>query len=79
MLLLASSVCPLMDEAKRLVYASWWEALETGQTGSCSGGQALLSKALTRSSADWWGGTPSLVVVWSEVTQLWGPWALWQG
>ena len=30
-----------------------------GQTGSCSGGQALLSKALTRLSADWWGGTPS--------------------
>ena len=36
---LISSVCPLMDETKRLVQASWWEGLAVGKTGSCSGGQ----------------------------------------
>ena len=33
------SVCPLMDEDKRLVEASWWEELTMGKTRSCSGGQ----------------------------------------
>ena len=33
------SVCPLMDEDKRLVEASLWEGLAVGKTGSCSGGQ----------------------------------------
>ena len=33
------SVCPLMDEHKRLVQTSWWEGLAIGKTGSCSGGQ----------------------------------------
>ena len=33
------SVCPLMDKDKRLMGASWWEALAVGKTGSCSGGQ----------------------------------------
>ena len=28
------SVCPLMDEDKRLVQASWWEGLAVGKTGS---------------------------------------------
>ena len=28
------SVCPLMDEDKRLVQASWWEGLAMGKTGS---------------------------------------------
>ena len=37
--ILASSVCPLVDEVKRLVQASGWEGLEVGKTGSCSGGQ----------------------------------------
>ena len=37
--ILASSVCLLMDEDKRLVQASWWEGLAVGKTGSCSGGQ----------------------------------------
>ena len=32
------SVCPLMDEDKRLVEASWWEGLAVGKTRSCSGG-----------------------------------------
>ena len=31
------SVCPLMDENKKLVEASWWEGLILGKTGSCSG------------------------------------------
>ena len=63
MLLLASSVCPLMDEAaKRFMSASWW----MGKAGSCSGVRALLSKALIQLSADGWGWTLSLVVVWSS-------------
>ena len=33
------SICPLMDENKRLVEASWWEGLAVGKSGSCSGGQ----------------------------------------
>ena len=33
------SVCPLMDEDKRLLEASWWEELAVGKTGSCSGEQ----------------------------------------
>ena len=41
MLLLTSSVFPLMAEAKRLVKTSWWEGLAMGKTGSCSGGQGL--------------------------------------
>ena len=32
------SVCPLMDEGKGLMEASWWEGLTVGKTGSCSGG-----------------------------------------
>ena len=32
------SVCPLMDEYKRLVQASWWEGLALRETGSSSGG-----------------------------------------
>ena len=32
------SVCPLMDENKRLVEAFWWEELALGENGSCSGG-----------------------------------------
>ena len=33
------SVCPLMDEDKRLMEASWWERLTEGETGSCSDGR----------------------------------------
>ena len=40
-------------------------------------GRALISKALIQLYADGWGCTLSLVVVWSEVTHLWGLWALW--
>ena len=32
------SVCPLMDEYKRLVEAFWWEGLAVGESGSCSDG-----------------------------------------
>ena len=38
-IVLLASVCPLMDEDKRLVHASYWEGLAVGKTGSCSGGQ----------------------------------------
>ena len=40
-IVLASSVCPLMDEDQRPVQASRWEALAVGKTGSCSGEQGL--------------------------------------
>ena len=40
-------------------------------------GRALLSKALIQLSADGWGCTPSLVVVWPEETQPWGLQTLW--
>ena len=33
------SVCPVMDEDKRLVEASWWEGLAVGKTVFCSDGQ----------------------------------------
>ena len=42
-------------------------------------GRTLLNKALIQLSADGWGFTPSLVVVWPEVTDPWGMPALWQG
>ena len=35
----ASSACPVMDEVKRLVQASWWKELAVGKTETCSGGQ----------------------------------------
>ena len=38
-MVLISSVCPLMDENKRLVQASSWEGLAVGKTGSCLGEQ----------------------------------------
>ena len=37
----------------------------------------LLGKVLIQLSADGWGSTPSLVVVWPEVIQPWGLWALY--
>ena len=38
------SVCPLMNEDKRLVQDSWWEGLTVGKTGSCSGGHLRVKK-----------------------------------
>ena len=57
------SVCLLMDKAKRLVEASWWEGLAVGESGSCSdvGGGAMLSKYLIQFSVDWWGDVASLL------------------
>ena len=40
-----------MDEDKRFVEASWWVGLAVGKTGSCSGGQAMLSKSLIQYSS----------------------------
>ena len=40
-------------------------------------GRALFSQALIQLSADMWGCTPSLVVVWPEATQTWSLQALW--
>ena len=61
MVLLAASVCPLVDEAKRLANKLpdgrhwWWEKL-----GLALVGWAMLSKTLIQSSADRWGCTPSI-------------------
>ena len=54
-MLLASSVCPLMDEAKRFMSASWW----MGKTGSCSGGQGLAQKSFNQIIC-WWVGLHSI-------------------
>ena len=50
----------------------WWKKLDLALVG-----KVLLNKALIQLSADGWGYTPSLVVVWPEVTQPWGLQALW--
>ena len=42
----------------RLVWASWWEGLVVGKTGSCSGGQALALSCNPRIC--WWVGFHSL-------------------
>ena len=46
-IVLASSVCPLMDESKRLVQASWWEGLALEKARSCSGGAGPSSANLS--------------------------------
>ena len=46
--------------------------IEWGKLGLALVGRALLSKARIQLSADGWGCAPSLLVVWPEVTQLWG-------
>ena len=62
LLLLDSSLCPLIDEAKLLDGKDWqWRKL-----GLALVSRALLSKALIQLSANRWGCTPSLVVVWPE-------------
>ena len=76
MVLLAFSVCPLMEGAKSLPDSGDWQCEKLGLALM---GRALLSKALIQLSADGWGCTPSLVVVWPEATQPWGLQALWQG
>ena len=48
------------------------EGTGDGKNGLVLVDRALLSKALIQLSADGWGYTPSLVVVWPEVTQPWG-------
>ena len=55
------SVCPLMENDTRLMEASWWERLTVGETGSCSDGQAVLSKSLIQFSVDGRGCVPSLL------------------
>ena len=43
---LAFSICPLVDEAERLVQASWWEGLTEGNLGLALVGRAMLSTPL---------------------------------
>ena len=49
-----------MDEDKRLVQASRWEGLAVEKSGSCSGGEAMLSKSLIHYSANGWDHALSL-------------------
>ena len=65
---LAAFICPLVDEAKRRMQASWWEGLTVGETGSCSGGQCSVKTSIWL-SADGWGYAPFLLVAWLEAVQ----------
>ena len=58
-----------MEEAKRLcklLHGSY--LLVMGKIGLALVGRALLSEALIHLSADGWGCTPSMKVVWPEAT-----------
>ena len=70
--LLGSSVCSLMDEAKGLCKFLDGRAWQWEKLGLALVGRALLSKTLIQLSADGWGCTPSLVVIWPEAIQSWG-------
>ena len=62
-----------LSEFKLLDGRDWrWEKL-----GLTLVDEALLSKTLIQLSANGWGCTPSLVVVFPETTQPWCLWALW--
>ena len=63
------SACPLIDEDKRLVEASWWEGLSVGESGSCSDRQGQVQYIFNPIFC-WWVGLCSLPVVWPEV-KLW--------
>ena len=73
---LISSVCPLMDEDKRFVQASWWEGLTVGKAGSCFSGQGQASQIFNPIFC-WSVGLCSLPVVWPEVAQSWSLQSLW--
>ena len=53
MVLLAFSVCVLVDEAKSLVLSSWFEKLDLALVGN-----AMSSKTLIQLTADGWGCAP---------------------
>ena len=68
--ILASSVCPLMNEDKRLVQASWWKGLaELAMRKTALRGGTMPSKSLIQLSADGWGCAPSLLIACPEATQ----------
>ena len=47
-IIVLTSVCPLMDEHKRLVQVSKWEELAVGKTESCSSGQEDIQHVFLR-------------------------------
>ena len=55
------SVCPLMDNDKRLMEASWWDRLTEGKLGLVLMGGAIVSKSLIQFSVDGWGCVHSLL------------------
>ena len=73
---LISSVCPLVDEDKRLCKLPDWRDWLWGKLCLALWAWARLSKTLIKLSADGWGCAPSLSVVWPEVTQSWSLQAL---
>ena len=56
------SVCPLMENDKRLIEASWWERLTEGETGSCSDEWGHAQQIFNPIFC-WWAGLCSLPVV----------------
>ena len=74
---LASSVCPLVDEDKRLPDGRDWP---WGKVGLALVGRAMLCKTWIELSADGWGCAPSLSAVQPEAAQplsLQAPWYGW--
>ena len=57
-LLLAASVCSLMEETERLVHPSQWEGLWWDKLGLALEGRAVLSTALIQLSPYDWGCAP---------------------
>ena len=68
---LISSVCPLVDEDKRLCKLPDGRHWLWGKLCLALWAWPVLSKTLIELSADGWGGTPSLSVVWPEATWTW--------
>ena len=60
------SVCPLRDNDKRFMEASWWERLTVGETGSCLMGGATLSKSLIQFSVDGRVVFPPCCLTWDQ-------------
>ena len=58
MLLLAASVCSLMEETEKLVHPFQWEGLWWDKLGLALEGRAVLSKALIQLSPYDWGCAP---------------------
>lgn len=75
-LLLASAICPLVSEAKRLVLVSQWEGLLPANwwvelSLVTLVGRFVFIKILSSLSVDGWSCVPILLVFWPEASQNW--------